>query len=51
MAADAARPLDNGSQEAGGWGSQWINPLRAPDRKDIERPEAYTGDITKWFKR
>ena len=33
----------------GGWGSQWSQPLRQPDRKDIDRPAKYAGDITKWL--
>ena len=31
-----------------GW--QSYGPLRAPDRKDVEKPEKYSGDITEWLR-
>ena len=40
---------DRYGQWNGGWGSQWSQPLRQPDRKDIDRPAKYAGDITKWL--
>ena len=39
---------DWGDQWCAGWGG-WSRPLRAPDRKDVDRPAKYSGDITKWL--
>ena len=38
----------NGGNGDDDW-KRWAHPLQAPDRKDVDKPSKYNGDITKWL--